>query len=299
MARYASHIWKPYPTSLSGGSYTGGPKKFVLHKTQGGTAAGAFSAYQDGGVPHFTWEYRTRGKWQHFDTSIAASALRNESGGVQTNRDGVIQVEIVGYSEVFRHASDDELRWIGEAIREVCQVEGIDMHNYPEFYDQTSGFTLATRTSRQRMTYAAWDSFNGVCGHQHVPENTHWDPGALNYPRMLQLIGSGPTPPPSNPLLEDDMPYMTHSPAGIWFHDGAGATWISSTKTVEELLAQNVPVLSINAHEDDGRRIVQERATNTDDLILGQEQAQTQYLAGIHTFEAAEEARAVQPDPPS
>lgn len=188
MARYASHIWKPYSTDLSGGAYTGGPRKLVLHRTEGGSAAGAFSAYADGGIPHFTWEWSSRGKWQHFDTNIAASALRNDSGGVQTNKDGAIQVEIVGFSANTRDISDAELKWYGEAIREICQVEGIDMGKFLTFYDDKSGFTLATRTAQQRMTFAAWDAFNGVCGHQHVPENLHWDPGAFNYPRMLQLI---------------------------------------------------------------------------------------------------------------
>jgi hypothetical protein len=36
-----------------------------------------------------------------------------------------------------------------------------------------------------RMSPTEWDSFNGVCGHQHVPENTHWDPGAFDWTRLL------------------------------------------------------------------------------------------------------------------
>ena len=190
MARYASHEWLPF--RHNGGPYTGGPRKLALHRTEGASAAGAFAAYADGGVPHFTWELPSWGnggrKWQHIDTGIAASALRNDSGGVQTNRDGAVQVEIVGFSRDTRHLSDLDLQWLGEAIDEVCDTEGIDINNRPPFYDEKSGFTLATKNARQRMSYADWEAFNGVCGHQHVPENTHWDPGALDYERMLSLI---------------------------------------------------------------------------------------------------------------
>ena len=36
-----------------------------------------------------------------------------------------------------------------------------------------------------RMTMDAWEVFDGVCGHQHVPENTHWDPGALDWGTLM------------------------------------------------------------------------------------------------------------------
>lgn len=203
MARYASHTWKPF--NFSGGNYTSGPRKFVIHTTEGSTAAGAFAAYEDGGVPHFTWVLPSRGaaKYQHIDTAVAASALRNESGGVQTNRDSAIQVEIVGFSKDTRYLDDDDLKWLGDAIREVCEREAIDWHKAPTFYDGQSGFTLATPTARQRMSEATWDAYNGVCGHQHVPENSHWDPGALDYPRLLQL-------------QEEDMPTPAEIAKAVW-----------------------------------------------------------------------------------
>ena len=36
-----------------------------------------------------------------------------------------------------------------------------------------------------RMGNQEWDQFGGVCGHQHVPENTHWDPGALDWAAVV------------------------------------------------------------------------------------------------------------------
>ena len=38
------------------------------------------------------------------------------------------------------------------------------------------------------MTDQEWDQFGGVCGHQHVPENTHWDPGAIDWDTLLPVL---------------------------------------------------------------------------------------------------------------
>jgi hypothetical protein len=35
------------------------------------------------------------------------------------------------------------------------------------------------------MSKSIWEQFNGVCGHQHVPENKHWDPGAIAWARLI------------------------------------------------------------------------------------------------------------------
>jgi hypothetical protein len=48
---------------------------------------------------------------------------------------------------------------------------------YPTFYGPGCGWVLASSTARQRMNGAAWNTFNGVCAHQHVPEQSHWDSG--------------------------------------------------------------------------------------------------------------------------
>lgn len=37
-----------------------------------------------------------------------------------------------------------------------------------------------------RLTPAEWDRYDGVLGHQHVPDtNTHWDPGALDWKKLF------------------------------------------------------------------------------------------------------------------
>lgn len=46
-----------------------------------------------------------------------------------------------------------------------------------------------------RMSGATWNRFKGHCGHQHVPENDHGDPGAFPMAAILNAAkGGGPTP---------------------------------------------------------------------------------------------------------
>ncbi|RMF59089.1 MAG: hypothetical protein D6746_08790, partial [Bacteroidetes bacterium] len=39
----------------------------------------------------------------------------------------------------------------------------------------------------QRFTIDEWNKFSGVCGHQHVPDNDHWDPGKLDAVTILRV----------------------------------------------------------------------------------------------------------------
>jgi hypothetical protein len=38
-----------------------------------------------------------------------------------------------------------------------------------------------------RMGGTAWDAFGGVCGHMHVPENTHRDPGDIPIDLIIDI----------------------------------------------------------------------------------------------------------------
>ncbi|GAA0464000.1 hypothetical protein [Streptomyces olivaceiscleroticus] len=37
------------------------------------------------------------------------------------------------------------------------------------------------------MSASQWNGFRGICGHQHVPENDHGDPGSLDFRHVLEL----------------------------------------------------------------------------------------------------------------
>ena len=80
---------------ITGGTYTGGPFKIVHHTTEGLTYQSARATYErTGNLPHFTID--SKRIFQHLDTGRSATALRNAPGGVETNRDSAVQIEVVG-----------------------------------------------------------------------------------------------------------------------------------------------------------------------------------------------------------
>lgn len=187
-SRYPKAVW--LGNGVSGGSYTSGPWKLVLHTTE---TAGVPN-YNDGKyAPHVTYYPTKRRFYQHTDFSTAARALKNESGGVQTNRDSAIQLEIVAYSDErmvdeygggrikVSELRPEHLQDIREFIDWVCAEFGVQKV-WPG--RQALSYSQANN-GRFRMSPSEWDGFNGICGHQHLPENTHWDPGALNWNALL------------------------------------------------------------------------------------------------------------------
>lgn len=186
----------------SGGGFTSGPAKGVLHTTEGQTAGGAIGAYTvNNSWPHFTvtFENSVFEVFQHIDTSEGARALLNKSGGVQTNRDSAIQIEIVGtcntanrdswgeqYVENFPTAYLDGIaalmRWI-EADSGVARIQLSSFLSYPDSYGADNGVRLSPED---------WDNNSGWCGHQNVPENDHGDPGLLNIGYLLGVVPVAP-----------------------------------------------------------------------------------------------------------
>jgi hypothetical protein len=168
MPRCPFAIWKP----LNGpsGSHLGGPFKIVHHTTEGSTADGAMQAFlAKRSDPHFTVD-ATR-VIQHVDTSVGARALRNPPGGVETNRDSAIQIELVG----FAHLPKDP-RALTNVARLCRWIESV--HGVPRVWP--AGPPKPARNGRDPGGHnrdpQVWDRTSGHYGHCHVPENTHWDP---------------------------------------------------------------------------------------------------------------------------
>ncbi|WP_295583698.1 N-acetylmuramoyl-L-alanine amidase [uncultured Lamprocystis sp.] len=158
------------PISGAVGSYTGGPFKIVHHTTEGPSAAGAFAAFENNrSDPHFTVDSATI--YQHIDTNKAARSLRNASGGVQTNRDSAIQIEVVGF------AGKAKSRATLLNVAKLCRwIEG--EHGVPR--DWPNGLPKPSTNGHDpgghNRNAANWNSLGGHYGHSQVPENTHWDP---------------------------------------------------------------------------------------------------------------------------
>ena len=184
--RYPEAVWRG--DGQSGGSWTGFPYRVILHTTETRTIPG----YNNGAsAPHLTY-FPAGNYWvQHTSFATAARALRNLSGGVQTNRQGALQVEIVCYSAKSIGDSVNGL-WVGNLTETHLRSLARFLNWVKGEFDiqltwpgkQALSYAQANATGF-RMTASQWDGFNGVAAHQHVPENLHWDTGALDWNRLM------------------------------------------------------------------------------------------------------------------
>jgi hypothetical protein len=183
-------VW--YPDAVvneavkNGGSFIDGvPFRGVLHTTEGPSFHPRDDSY--GGwhtaYPHFTLIEKSSGVtvYQHLPINIAARALKNKRGGVQTNRARAIQIEIVGRAAASPNFSEQMLGAISAWMRWVENETGVAPVAPLEFI----GWGGSGEGAPSRMSSNEWMQFDGWCGHQHVPENDHWDPGRINIDRLL------------------------------------------------------------------------------------------------------------------
>lgn len=197
----------------------------VLHTTEGfglpgyrgGRDAPNFTAVPDFPARKLRW-------YQHFEANAAALALVDRPGGVRPNRDGVLQVELAGTSGWAstdnksrgnypaldlrdkrwywaEHAEDWMLDGLAEFLLWVNSEWGVPLVAPIEF-------TSWAKASK-RMSIEQWNRFAGICGHSHVPENDHTDPGALPMADIIgRVVKTAPasTIPPNT--REEDMAHI-------------------------------------------------------------------------------------------
>lgn len=195
----------------------------VWHTTEGTslpTYSGGAVAPNFTAVPNFKSE---RLDWyQHFDFDTSSRALMNKAGGVETNTLNAVQVELVGTCDPTAHKRwarvphlytpelpDWVIRDLGAFARWAR-----DHHNVPLSSGQTFvSYPASYGATKTRMTNSEWLAFKGHCGHQHVPENDHGDPG--RFPIDAVLAAAGGTTTPSE---EDD---MAPTPLQLWGYRNA------------------------------------------------------------------------------
>ena len=131
--------------------------------------------------------------------NLPGRALENDAGGVETNnRGGVYQIEIVGRAAEVPTYDDAWYARLAAHLRAVCARLGVPyvfpcpFIAYPDSYGQDRP---------QRLTGQAWLTIEGIIGHQHVPENSHGDPGALDVARLTK---------------DDDMPTPEEIAKAVW-----------------------------------------------------------------------------------
>ncbi|MEU7594947.1 hypothetical protein AB0B79_18215 [Streptomyces sp. NPDC039022] len=178
---------------------------------EGGRSAPNFTASPDFKRQRLVW-------YQHFDFDTSSRALVNRGGGVETNTLNAAQVEIVGTCDPDTHRRWGSMPHLytpelpSWAIRDLAAFArwAHDQHGVPLTCGvQWRAYPGSYGASSVRMSYAAWNAYRGHCGHQHVPENDHGDPGALPMDAILAAAKGGPTP-------EDDMALTDADVKKIW-----------------------------------------------------------------------------------
>src|SRR5665213_1544872 len=168
------------PIGYDGGAYVGGPVRIVLHTTDGSSMAAAIQ------------EFRTHRYASHFvvdehqiaqliDTGVASCALQHTSDP-QTNRLMAIQVEMVAFAA--KPKSPVLLANVAKLLRWIETTHGV-----PQVWP--NGPCKPAVNGRDgnvhNRSVAGWAK-GGYFGHEHVPENIHWDP-ALTPAETAVLMG--------------------------------------------------------------------------------------------------------------
>jgi hypothetical protein len=219
-------------------SATFDPNCVVWHSTEtlgwpgygGGAMAPNYTVLPDLANKRVLWR-------AHFEDEESSRALVNLSGGVETNTANAIQVEMIGtcnpawakeWPGTSKKGGRDYLYlpaapdWFLDGIAEFMAY----LHRRHGIRLASPGLTWvaypgsANPAKWDRMSFAQWRGFYGHCGHQHVPENTHGDPGNFPIQRALDKAAalvagktsSGTTTPVSVPQ-EDDIMAITDADA--------------------------------------------------------------------------------------
>lgn len=227
----------------------------VLHTTEGpswpGYNGGATAPNYTGRPPLPNLDSAWRA---HFPDEKSSRAMENRGGGVQTNTQNAVQVELLGTCDpahrkswngkgiqhaghdyvYWPDATDEQLKWLAAFVADMHKRHGLKLvapfkfNAYPSSYGGNQG---------DRMTFAEWNKFAGICGHQHVPENSHGDPGALNISKVISFAKSIGSPAPAPDLKPTPPPTNGLSPAWnqpkTWVKGASGADVIKLGKRIQ------------------------------------------------------------------
>jgi peptidoglycan hydrolase-like protein with peptidoglycan-binding domain len=183
------------------------PDVDVLHTTEGMSWPG----YAGGGeAPHGTIR-PLPGKGilvrEHIDFDLFAKALMNLPGGVETNRRGALQFELMGTCDEKHKGDPDWYFWpdaddvvltaLADYLRPI-HAKYLIPNSAPLFKAyrpdgvHTQGGSYGPNNG-VRFDGPTWLRYNGIVGHMHVPENDHGDPGAFPIAKLMTLLAAGGT----------------------------------------------------------------------------------------------------------
>jgi hypothetical protein len=201
-----------------------------LPSYDGGASAPNFTAKPDFAAKRLVW-------YQHFDFDVSSRALVNRTGGVETNTLNACQVEIVGTCDPATHTKWTKAGYAHLYTPELPDWAIRDLAAFAKWANQNHGVPLTSGVtfkaypssygnSSVRMSQTAWNNYRGHCGHQHVPENDHGDPGLLPMAAILARAKGDTAPSTTKPAApkDDDMPTAKEIADAVWKYPLASPT---------------------------------------------------------------------------
>jgi len=155
------------------GAFMDVPPKCVWHTIEGNHLPRYSNSH-----PHFTLDPRNGDLWQHSPVNRGVKTLKNLGGGVETNRAHAIQIELFGFARETPGWSDRWYAEIADLARWIERNAGVPRRCTVDF---------RVTPHHRRLSGAEWYRYSGHIGHQHIPENDHWDPGAFKIDKVLEL----------------------------------------------------------------------------------------------------------------
>lgn len=147
--------------------------KGVLHTTEGSFES-ALAIFRERDAPTFLLGRDKHGRVrvvQLRPLGACAAALEHPAGTPETNRAVMAQVEIAGYSQRKPWLPDDE---VTEALATLMLT-----------LEDAAGIPLRHPVISDRDE-RAFARASGWVGHCDVPNNSHWDPGALRWAALFK-----------------------------------------------------------------------------------------------------------------
>lgn len=239
----------------------------VIHLTQGSTLDGAVRTLR----ANRSWSntvYDPRANTEHVFTESPDGdrSLRNLAGGVETNnRPGVWQIEIVGFSEHVTGYPDGWYRRLATYLHRKCNDWDIPYRFPHDFKGSQQAYGARSST---RLTPAQWMAATGIVGHQHVPENSHWDPGPIDVARLVRYAPTDQEAPMAEPptdfeiyvraiqgaLVAAGIDIGTTGPAGNGIDDDLGQLTVNGVQQLgSEAIRLRAEVAELRAALDTAR----------------------------------------------
>lgn len=183
-------VWLPDARRNLGqhaGDFTSRVTIGVIHTTESSTFTPGDSYYGRNVWPHFTFipgdHSYTNAVWQHLPLDKAARALANRAGGVETNREGCIQIEVVAFAaRPGWSQGGSQTVWNFRRLMAEIEANTFIPHRCDVVFGGNEQYGL---DNGYELSNFEWESYAGWLGHQHVPENAHWDPGEIDIANLL------------------------------------------------------------------------------------------------------------------